>query len=203
MSEIIERMRARILDVSDPNVEYSQADFDAEFAEYYQNTAISSGQLTFNEDIYKVSLKFVNKSTNPDPEYATSGSSGFDLRANLPDIPTMTIPSGEVKVVPTGLFFDIPDNFEIQVRPRSGLAAKNAVTVLNTPGTVDADYTGEIKVIMINHGKGDFVINHGDRIAQAVLVPVVSKNFVNLKNVSELNKDTERGSGGFGSTGRN
>jgi hypothetical protein len=83
MSEIIERMRARILDVSDPNVEYSQADCDAEFAEYYQNTAISSSQLTFNEDIYKVSLKFVNKSTNPDPEYATAGSSGFDLRANL------------------------------------------------------------------------------------------------------------------------
>jgi len=202
MSEIVERMRARILDVSDPNKEYCQADFDAEFAEYYQNTAISSSQLTFNEDIYKVSLKFVNKSDNSNPEYATNGSSGFDLRANLPDGP-MIIPSGEVSVVPTGLYFDIPENFEIQVRPRSGLAAKNAVTVLNTPGTVDSDYTGEVKVILINHGKTDFIINHGDRIAQAILASVLSKNFVNLSQVTDITKDTKRGSGGFGSTGKN
>jgi dUTP pyrophosphatase len=202
MSEIVERMRARIFEVSDPNNPYTQADFDAEFAEYYQNTAISSSQLTFNEDIYKVSLKFVNKSDNPNPEYATNGSSGFDLRANLPDGP-MIIPSGEVSVVPTGLYFDIPENFEIQVRPRSGLAAKNAVTVLNTPGTVDSDYTGEVKVILINHGKTDFTVYHGDRIAQAILASVLSKNFVNLTQVTDITKDTERGSGGFGSTGKN
>jgi dUTP pyrophosphatase len=158
--------------------------------------------LTFNEDIYKVSLKFVNKSDNSNPEYATNGSSGFDLRANLPDGP-MIIPSGEVSVVPTGLYFDIPENFEIQVRPRSGLAAKNAVTVLNTPGTVDSDYTGEVKVILINHGKTDFIINHGDRIAQAILASVLSKNFVNLSQVTDITKDTKRGSGGFGSTGKN
>jgi dUTP pyrophosphatase len=202
MSEIVERMRARIFEVSDPNNPYTQADFDAEFAEHYQNTAISSSQLTFNEDIYKVSLKFVNKSDNPNPEYATNGSSGFDLRANLLDGP-MIIPSGEVRLVPTGLYFDIPENFEIQVRPRSGLAAKNAVTVLNTPGTVDSDYTGEVKVILINHGKTDFTVYHGDRIAQAILASVLSKNFVNLTQVTNITKDTERGSGGFGSTGKN
>jgi dUTP pyrophosphatase len=202
MSEIVERMRARIFEVSDPNNPYTQADFDAEFAENYQNTAISSSQLTFNEDIYKVSLKFVNKSDNPNPEYATNGSSGFDLRANLLDGP-MIIPSGEVRLVPTGLYFDIPENFEIQVRPRSGLAAKNAVTVLNTPGTVDSDYTGEVKVILINHGKTDFTVYHGDRIAQAILASVLSKNFVNLTQVTNITKDTERGSGGFGSTGKN
>jgi dUTP pyrophosphatase len=202
MSEIVERMRARIFEVSDPNNPYTQADFDAEFAENYQNTAISSSQLTFNEDIYKVSLKFVNKSDNPNPEYATNGSSGFDLRANLLDGP-MIIPSGEVRLVPTGLYFDIPENFEIQVRPRSGLAAKNAVTVLNTPGTVDSDYTGEVKVILINHGKTDFTVYHGDRIAQAILASVLSKNFVNLTQVTDITKDTERGSGGFGSTGKN
>ena len=202
MSEIVERMRARIFEVSDPNNPYTQADFDAEFAEHYQNTAISSSQLTFNEDIYKVSLKFVNKSDNPNPEYATNGSSGFDLRANLLDGP-MIIPSGEVRLVPTGLYFDIPENFEIQVRPRSGLAAKNAVTVLNTPGTVDSDYTGEVKVILINHGKTDFTVYHGDRIAQAIFASVLSKNFVNLTQVTDITKDTERGSGGFGSTGKN
>lgn len=205
MSEIVERMRARILDVSDPNKEYSQADFDAEFAEYYNNTPHTQNQISeikFDENFYKIKLKFVNKSDNPNPEYATNGSSGFDLRANLPDGP-MIIPSGEVSVVPTGLYFDIPENFEIQVRPRSGLAAKNAVTVLNTPGTVDSDYTGEVKVILINHGKTDFTINHGDRIAQAILASVLSKNFVNLSHVTDITKDTKRGSGGFGSTGKN
>lgn len=205
MSDLIERMRARILDVSDPNKEYSQADFDTEFAEHYNHTPFSQNQISeirFDENFYKIKLNFVNQSNNPNPEYATNGSSGFDLRANLPEEP-IVIPSGEVRVIPTGLYFDIPENFEIQVRPRSGLAAKNSVTVLNTPGTVDSDYTGEVKVILINHGKDSFTVNHGDRIAQAVLASVLAKNFVNLNNVSEINKNTERGSGGFGSTGKN
>lgn len=205
MSDLIERMRARILDVSDPNKDYSQADFDAEFAEYYNHTPFTQNQISeirFDENFYKIKLNFVNQSDNPNPEYATNGSSGFDLRANLPEEPVV-IPSGEVRVIPTGLYFDIPENFEIQVRPRSGLAAKNSVTVLNTPGTVDSDYTGEVKVILINHGKEDFTVFHGDRIAQAVLASVLAKNFVHLKQVSEINKDTERGSGGFGSTGKN
>jgi dUTP pyrophosphatase len=104
-------------------------------------------------------------------------------------------------MIPTGLFFEIPDNFEIQVRPRSGLAVKYGVTVLNTPGTIDADYRGEIKVILINHSKGDFAINHGDRIAQGVLAAVTAKNYVNLIKVNNISDNTERGAGGFGSTG--
>jgi dUTP pyrophosphatase len=205
MSDIIERMRASILKVSDPNNPYTQADFDVEFAEHYNHTPFTQNQVSeikFDENFYKIKLKFVNKSDNPNPEYATNGSSGFDLRANLLDGPVI-IPSGEVIVVPTGLYFDIPENFEIQVRPRSGLAAKNAVTVLNTPGTVDSDYTGEVKVILINHGKTDFTVYHGDRIAQAIFASVLSKNFVNLTQVTDITKDTERGSGGFGSTGKN
>ena len=101
------------------------------------------------------------------------------------------------------VFFEIPENFEIQVRPRSGLAAKNGVTVLNTPGTVDADYRGEVKVILINLGEEDFVINHGDRIAQAVVSPVTAKNILNLVKVDDISTDTGRGAGGFGSTGKN
>jgi len=104
-------------------------------------------------------------------------------------------------IIPTGLYFEIPENFEIQVRPRSGLAAKNGVTVLNTPGTVDADYRGEVKVILINHSDNAFVVNHGDRIAQAVIASVIGKNFVKLEKVNNIDEKTERGSGGFGSTG--
>ena len=144
---------------------------------------------------------FKNESTNPDPEYATAGSSGFDLRANLEE--PITIEPEQVSIVPTGLFFEIPDNFEIQVRPRSGLAAKNGITVLNTPGTIDADYRGEIKVILINLGDEDFIISHGDRIAQAVVASVTAKNIINLTKVNEISTDTYSGEGGFGSTGKN
>jgi len=115
----------------------------------------------------------------------------------------MTIPAGKRGIVNTGLYFELPQNFEIQVRPRSGLAAKNGVTVLNTPGTIDSDYRGEIMVILINLGENDFVINHGDRIAQGVVSAVTAKNFIKLQNVSEINTDTERGAGKFGSTGVN
>lgn len=119
----IEKMRAKALLTLDPNNEYSDNDFNEPFKINTENNLE-----------FKIKLSFVNKSNNPDPEYATVGSSGFDLRANLES--SITIPVGERAIVPTGLFFEIPDNFEIQVRPRSGLAAKNGVTVLNTPGTV-------------------------------------------------------------------
>jgi dUTP pyrophosphatase len=145
---------------------------------------------------YFVNLNFVNKSKNQDPEYATEGSSGFDLRASE----SKTIEPGCYEMVSTGLFFEIPVNFEIQIRPRSGLAAKNGVTVLNTPGTIDSDYRGEIKIILINHGKTNFRVENGDRIAQAVIANTVT-NFVNLNNITEISQETERGSGGFGSTG--
>ena len=149
---------------------------------------------------FKIKLNFKNTSSNPNPEYATNGSSGFDLRANLPDGSIILQPL-ERRIVPTGLFFEILSNFEIQIRPRSGLAAKNGVTVLNTPGTIDADYRGEIKVILINLGQDVFVVNHGDRIAQAVISSVMGLNIIQLNQVEEISDDTERSSGGFGSTG--
>lgn len=185
----MELMRQRVLEMNDPNNPYTQSDFDKEF----------DGKELNGMSGMKISLSFKNESTNPDPEYATAGSSGFDLRANLET--SITIPAGQRAIVPTGLFFEIPDNFEIQVRPRSGLAAKNGVTVLNTPGTVDADYRGEVKVILINLGNEGFEINHGDRIAQGVMAAVTAKNYVNLIKVNNISDNTERGAGGFGSTG--
>ncbi len=146
-----------------------------------------------------IDFRFVNKSNNPNPEFATIGSSGFDLRANLEaDIPML--PSS-IHIIPTGLYFELPEDFEIQVRPRSGLAAKNGITVLNSPGTVDSDYRGEIKVILINHSDTTFTIKHGDRIAQAVIAEVVSKVVIKLKQVDELSTSTIRSTGGFGHTG--
>ena len=191
--DLLERMREKVFLLSDPDSGYTQEDFDREFNP-------KTMDMNPNFDEYKINLKFKNESNNPDPEYATDGSSGFDLRANL-ESPVTVHPHG-VKIIPTGLYFEIPDNFEIQVRPRSGLAAKNGVTVLNTPGTIDADYRGEIKVILINHSDNAFVINHGDRIAQAVAAAVTAKNFIKLTKVNNINEDTERGSGGIGSTGK-
>ncbi len=129
------------------------------------------------------------------PEYKTSGAAGADLCALLES--PLTISAGKFAMVPTGLFFEIPEGYEIQVRPRSGLAAKNGVTVLNTPGTIDSDYRGEVKVILINLGEADFTINSGDRIAQMIISPVTQADFTVTDSLSE----TERGAGGFGSTG--
>jgi len=190
--DIIERMREKILLISDPDSGYTQEDFDREFGQ--------EQEVMMNE-LYKLNLVFANKSNNEDPQYATEGSSGFDLRANLSE--PMIIKVGKHAVVPTGLFFELPENFEMQVRPRSGLAAKNGVTVLNTPGTIDNDYRGEIKVILINLGEENFHINNGDRIAQAVMAPVYGKDVFNFVKVSEVSTDTTRADGGFGSTGVN
>ena len=147
-------------------------------------------------DSFSIKLNFVNKSQNEDPAYATSGSAGFDLRSNI----KTTIQPGDFEKVPTGLFFELPPNFEMQVRPRSGLAAKHGVTVLNSPGTIDSDYRGEIIVILINHGKEPFVIEVGDRIAQGVIATTCTSYMV-LNKVNEISDNTERSSGGFGSTG--
>lgn len=130
------------------------------------------------------------------PEYKTAGAAGADVCA-LVDSPVELNP-GDKALIGTGLFFAIPDGYEIQVRPRSGLAAKNGVTVLNSPGTIDSDYRGELKVILINHGKEKFTVNKGDRIAQIVAAPVTRAAF----SVVESLDQTERGSGGFGSTGK-
>ena len=131
------------------------------------------------------------------PSYKTSGAAGADVSAFLQE--DVTIEPGDTSLIPTGLYFEIPEGFEIQVRPRSGLAFKNSVTVLNAPGTIDSDYRGELKVLLINHGKEPFVVHNGDRIAQIVVSPVVLASFVRAKDLSE----TERGQNGFGSTGKN
>lgn len=130
------------------------------------------------------------------PQYATSHSAGVDLSACLSE--NIVLKSGESKIVPCGIAIALPDGFEAQVRPRSGLAAKNLVTVLNSPGTIDADYRGEVKVILINHSKVDFEIENGMRIAQMIIAKHESAEFV-VTDFSEA--ETERGTGGFGSTG--
>lgn len=132
------------------------------------------------------------------PSYATAGSAGADLSACLDEGQTVVIPPGGRAMIPTGLRMQIPVGFEVQVRPRSGLAAKQGITVLNTPGTIDSDYRGEVKVILINHSHDPYTVHHGDRIAQMVIAPVIQCDFL----ITEDLEDSTRGSGGFGSTGR-
>ncbi len=129
------------------------------------------------------------------PKYETNGSSGMDLSANIDK--QVKIEPGKTSIIPTGISVAIPENFEIQIRPRSGLAAKNQISVLNTPGTIDADYRGELKVILINLSNKTFVVEGGARIAQMVLCPIVKAKFKEVDNLD----DTSRGTGGFGSTG--
>ena len=129
------------------------------------------------------------------PKYETLGSSGMDIAASIKE--NIEINPGEKSIIPTGLILSIPKGFEIQIRPRSGLAAEKGISVLNTPGTIDADYRGEIKVILINLGKENFIVENGLRIAQMVVCPIVQANFEEVKDLDK----TTRGEGGFGSTG--
>lgn len=131
----------------------------------------------------------------PLPGYESDSAAGMDIRAALPE--PLVIKAGERVLIPTGLQMAIPTGYEAQIRPRSGLAIRNGITMLNSPGTIDADYRGEVKVIAINHGYEDFIVNHGDRIAQMVIAPVTK---FPVDEVEELTP-TERGEGGFGSTG--
>lgn len=146
-------------------------------------------------------VKVINKSSNPLPEYRTTYSAGMDIRANIKDEygkeGIISLVPGQRVLIPTGLYFELPLGYEAQIRPRSGLAIRDGITVLNTPGTIDADYRGEIKVCLINHGSCTFDVHHGDRIAQVVFARTELARF---QEVSEL-KDTERGAGGFGHTG--
>lgn len=144
----------------------------------------------------KVKVNIINKSKNALPAYATDLSAGMDLRASL-DAP-VTLNPMQRKLIPTGLFIELPEGYEAQIRPRSGLALKKGVTVLNTPGTIDADYRGEIGVILINLGEEPFVIENGERICQMV---IAQHAVATLVEVSELTV-TERGAGGFGHTGK-
>ncbi len=145
--------------------------------------------------MHHVEIKIVNSSDNPIPAYATAGSAGLDLRAWLPE--PVTLKPMERKMIPTGLFLEIPEGYEVQVRPRSGMAIKHGITCLNSPGTVDSDYRGEIKIILINLSSEAHTINSGDRIAQMVVAKVEKAFF---KEVLQL-ESTERGEGGFGHTG--
>ena len=142
----------------------------------------------------KILIKRLSKKVSL-PKYETSGSSGMDLAANIDA--NINIDPGKTAIIPTGLALSIPKGFEIQIRPRSGLAAKQKISVLNTPGTIDADYRGEIKVILINLGQDSFKVEKGLRIAQMVVCPIVQAQLKEVKDLSE----TERGKGGFGSTG--
>jgi dUTP pyrophosphatase len=141
-------------------------------------------------------IKIINKSKHALPEYATQASAGMDLRANL-DQPII-LKSLERAVVPTGLFMELPVGFEAQVRPRSGLAFKNGITVLNSPGTIDADYRGEVKVILINLSNESFIINDGERIAQLIIAKHEQAEWIHVEELVE----TQRGQGGFGHTGK-
>ena len=143
----------------------------------------------------KVLVKKLNSKANL-PKYKTDGSSGMDLMA-FTEEPIIIKPQ-ESALVPTGISIAIPEDTEIQIRPRSGLAAKSSISVLNTPGTIDSDYRGEIKIILFNHGREEFTVNNNDRVAQMILVPILKAEF---EEVSDLPK-TLRGSGGFGSTGK-
>lgn len=147
-------------------------------------------------------VKIINKSGFDLPEYATSQSAGIDIKAKLKEDEwdeddKYRLEPGERILIKTGLYLELPNNIEAQVRPRSGLAYKNGITIVNSPGTVDADYRGEIGIILINHGQSDFVIKHGDRIAQLVFAEYKQVEFEEVKELSE----TERGAGGFGSSG--
>ena len=143
-----------------------------------------------------IEIKIINQSSNPLPVYATTGSSGMDIRANL-EVP-QTLQPFERLLIPTGLFIELPDGHEAQIRPRSGLAIKQGITCLNTPGTIDADYRGEIKVILINLSQQEQVIGHGDRIAQMVFQKVEKGNWVETEQL----EITQRNAGGFGHTGK-
>lgn len=143
----------------------------------------------------KLDIKVVNRGHQPLPAYATAQSAGMDLRANLDE--SIVLHPLEHRLIPTGLFISLPEGYEAQVRPRSGLAFKHGITVLNAPGTIDADYRGEIGVLLVNLSNTDFVVNDGERIAQMVIARHERGNFIEVDQLDE----TERGAGGYGHTG--
>lgn len=141
-----------------------------------------------------LAVNIINQSQHPLPKYQTALSAGMDLHANLTE-PVVLEPQARM-LIPTGLFIELPEGYEAQVRPRSGLALKHGITVLNSPGTIDADYRGEIKVLLINHGQDPFTIQNGERIAQMVIAQHATVQWVETQSLS----NTERGEGGYGST---
>jgi len=145
----------------------------------------------------EIRINIINESENPVPAYATEGSAGMDIRASIAS--PVILRSLERQLIPTGIFMEIPAGYEVQVRPRSGLAVKNGITCLNTPGTIDSDYRGEVKVLLVNLSADEQTINNGDRIAQLVVAKVETASLILVQQLNE----TVRGAGGFGHTGTN
>jgi dUTP pyrophosphatase len=186
-------------------------DFDSSFAKDLReldelNALMSQIETLDNKNLFdldindfKIRTKFTNNSNNPDPEYAKIGDSGFDLRAFISE--PITLKPLERKLIPTGLRFELTPNTELQVRPRSGMALKYGISVLNTPGTVDEGYRGDVGIIAVNLSNDDYTIQPGERIAQGVIVNVIGQGISDLSKVNNLS-ETERGEGGFGSSGK-
>ena len=172
------------------------SDTTGDFDGYVQDLLKYEAETTNGE----VETKFINKSNNPDPEYAKKGDSGFDLRAFIDE--PITLGSLERSLIPTGLSFELPPNTEIQVRPRSGMALKHGIGCLNSPGTVDEGYRGDVGVVAVNLSNEEYTIQPGERIAQAVIVNVIGHGISKLTKVDELS-ETERGGSGYGSSGKN
>jgi len=178
---------------NDDNVIFKDMGLDLESLSKMQDEAFADMSNT-------IDILYLNKSKLEDPKYNHKEDSGFDIRANIDD--DITISSLERVLVPTGLHFQIHEDYELQIRPRSGLAAKHGISVLNTPGTVDSNYRGEIKIILVNLSKEDYTIKRGDRVAQGVVSYVLKQKWGKLKKVKTLNT-TSRNDGAFGSTGKN
>ena len=171
-----------------------------QMSEIFNSVGMDDWMYDSSDNSMRLKIKIINNSNNPEPKYQKEGDSGFDFMANLLEDEEITIEPLKRAVVPTGLHFQIPIGFELQVRPRSGLALKHGITVLNTPGTVDSGYRGEVKVVLFNTGEDTFKIKNGDRIAQGVIAPVQIKRTTKFITVNQLD-DSDRGTGGFGSTG--
>ena len=166
---------------------------------FFHPDTLKSGEqryLTIYYILYTMKIKVINTSSHPLPAYETIASAGMDLRANLEE--EIVLKPLERKLVPTGLYIELPVGYEAQIRPRSGLAIKHGITLLNTPGTIDADYRGEIKLIMVNLSDTDFVIKDGERVAQMVVASPEQAEWVEVETL----ESSERGSGGFGHTGK-
>jgi dUTP pyrophosphatase len=173
-----------------------------EILKEYNDNITHTNSVNVDNDFFKIKVNILNKSRNENPEFQTEGSAGFDIRADIDDDIVLSPQGndGAISIINTGLYLEIPENFELQIRPRSGLAAKHGVTVLNSPGTIDSDFRGELKIILINHSNEPFTIKSGDRIAQGVFSSVYGKKILKFINVDKLTI-TERNDNGFGSTG--
>ena len=172
----------------------------SQMSEIFNQVGMEDWAYDPNDNSMRLKVLIINNSNNPDPSYQKEGDSGFDFMANLLEDEIITIQPLKRALIPTGLHFQIPVGFELQVRPRSGLALKNGITVLNTPGTVDSGYRGEVKVVLFNTGEEPFTIKNGDRIAQGVISPVQTRKTTKFIRVNTLDM-SDRGTGGFGSTG--